>query len=125
MVTVRIQNNMDEDFDMYEPVAADHPSQAPDNDGDDKELEPMLREDAEHAVVQRFVDGIDGALPAIMTKLADRKHEFKSAMVKVAYHRWQGLYDLDEHIRLRDALMDAVCGKTDDGNDNNNQVATL
>jgi hypothetical protein len=32
-------------------------------------------------------------------------------MVEVAHHRWAGLYDGTEHIRLRDAIMNQISSK--------------
>ena len=49
-------------------------------------------------------------LPSIMAKLAERKEHYRNAMTTIAHYRWCGLYDAQEHVRLREAIIAVVTG---------------
>jgi Plant transposon protein len=111
MVTERVNSNEEENGDFYEQAVAEQPLNQPEEEEEheDQELEGMNRDNAEHEQLQRFVDTVDGDVtPAITQQLIQRKALYHNRMVEVAHHRWAGLYDGAEHIRLRDAIMNQL-----------------
>jgi hypothetical protein len=112
MVTIRVGNGDNEDEDFYEPSPTESLANQPDEGGIDRELDELNKENELYAQMEQLLETTDAPNPAIVAKVVARKNEFKQSMTRIAHERWCGLYDVEEHTRLRDAIMSVVSPPT-------------
>jgi hypothetical protein len=113
MVTDRISRNEVEHINMYEPAEHGATLNQPDDDQEpDEELDNMRHDDDQHEMLQRAVDAATDrdtpAMTAIMTRLNERKKLYASEMTKIAHYRYARRYNIEEHARLRNAIIEQV-----------------